>query len=143
MSIDLKAISRRVFEGISAGNLAVVDEHFDRGWRFHHDDVPPQPLGPEFLKGLVTIVRNGFPDARWTVHDMVSEGDKVVIRYSLSGTHRGEFRGMAPTGKQVQVNGIAIERFEKGRITESWDLWDDARLLQQLGVSASPAGVAT
>jgi len=66
-----------------------------------------------------------FPDVQWTIEDMVAEGDKVVVRYTIEGTHRGEFRGVAPTGKQVSWRGIVIWRCVGGKIAEGHAVSDD------------------
>ena len=79
-----------------------------------------------------------FPDLHHTVEDQVAEGDTVVTRMTLRGTHHGEFRGIAPTGKPIVVSLIGIDRFENGKFAEQWSQLDTLGLLQQLGVIPAP-----
>jgi steroid delta-isomerase-like uncharacterized protein len=74
-----------------------------------------------------------FPDTEYTVEQQVDEGDYVVTRWTARGTQSGELMGIPPTGKTVEVTGIAIDRFSDGKIAESWGNWDTMGLLQQLG----------
>jgi len=69
-----------------------------------------------------------------TIDDMVAEGDKVVYRWTLRGTHKGEFTGIAPTGKQVTLWGMVIDRILGGKIVETWIRYDTLGFMQQLGV---------
>src|SRR3954464_6377588 len=81
-----------------------------------------------------------FPDFRSVIEDQIAEGDKVVTRWRASGTHQGEFRGIAPTGNKITVTGIGIFRFsEDGKVVESWDSMDQLGMMQPLE-SADPAG---
>jgi predicted ester cyclase len=75
-----------------------------------------------------------FPDLHFTIEDQIAEGDKVVNRVTARGTHLGDFRGIPPTGKQVTVAGITIDRIAGGKLVESWTSWDFLGILQQLGV---------
>src|SRR5215211_498515 len=105
------------------------------------DHVGHDPLGdhygPEGMRIAVAEYRAAFPDLRVTVDDLVKEGDKVVHRFSLRGTHAGPFLGIPPTGRVVTAAGIAIDRVAGGKVTESWVSLDALNLLRQLG--ASPA----
>jgi predicted ester cyclase len=82
---------------------------------------------------------DGFPDIRGTIDDMFGEGDKVVARVTLSGTHTGTFAGAAPTGKRITWTSIRIWRFEDGRVAETWAMQDRLGLLTQLGLVDLPA----
>jgi len=84
------------------------------------------------------MLHMAFPDVRLTIEDMVAEGDKVAVRWAWSGTHRGEYMGIAPTGKEVTYTGITIHRITGGKIVESWDEVDNLGLMQQLGVAPPP-----
>jgi steroid delta-isomerase-like uncharacterized protein len=83
-------------------------------------------------------LRSAFPDCRMTVEDVVAEGDQVAYRWTFSGTHRGELRGIAATGKRVSISGINVDRIAHGKIAEHWSQADVLGLLQQLG--AVPGG---
>ena len=101
----------------------------------HHAATFPDASGPEAVKAVHEALLTGFPDLLHTLEAVISDGDLVVTRWVARGTHRGEFQGIAPTGKQVTYTGTNIYRIECGRIAESWSEND---LLQQL--RALPAG---
>jgi predicted ester cyclase len=88
------------------------------------------------------MVHDSFSDLHFTVEDMVAEGDKVVYRYSVRGTHKGSFMGIAPTGEQFAVTGIHIYRVADGKLQEEWENWDMLGLMRQLGVIPQPAAIA-
>lgn len=84
------------------------------------------------------MIRAAFPDLHVTVEDMVAEGDKVVARVTMSGTHKGEFMGIAPTGKQITVGIIEILRIAGGKVVEHWNVVDSLGMMQQLGAVPAP-----
>ncbi len=131
MSEENKALDRRVIEeGLNKDNLALLDE-------LYADCVWYRPatgeLKGEALKQFVASMLAAFPDFRITIEDQVAEGDKVVTRWSFTGTHQGEFMGLAPTGKQVTTSGINISRIVEGKIVEEREEWDTLGFFQQLG----------
>jgi serine phosphatase RsbU (regulator of sigma subunit) len=117
-----KAIFRRYIEEVwNQTNLELVDEIFDR-YISHQPDGSVLERGPEDVKRFVSEFRAAFPDLRINIDEQIAEGDKVVIRATLRGTHQGEFRGMAPTGKEIEDKGFTDFRFsEEGKVVESWD----------------------
>ena len=134
-----KAIIRRwLEEGWTRGNLAVADEVIDVGFVVHGAGGQAVPTGPEGVKQLVSAWRTGFPDGRMIVDDMLAEGDKVVIRMTWRGTHNGVFYGIAPTGRQVSVTSIGIDRVANGKIVEGWGEIDMLGLYQQIGAISPP-----
>jgi steroid delta-isomerase-like uncharacterized protein len=134
MSTQNKAAARRLLEEFFVqGNFDVADEIVDKNY-VGHDIAMPEPLrGPEGLKQQAKGYREAFPDLKMKIEDQFAEGDKVVTRWTASGTHKGDLFGIAPTGKQTTVEGITIDRFSGGKIAESWDNWDALGLMQQLG----------
>ena len=125
-----KALAQRFHEDIFvAGDLAVADEILapDFVW---HSEVGP---GPEGVKQFATSVRAAFPDLRLTAEQVVAEGDRVAILWTLSGTHQAEFFGVPGTGRAVSISGIDVYRIADGRIAELWTVGDDLGLLMQLG----------
>jgi len=96
--------------------------------------VPEVTHGPDAQKQSIAALRAAFPDFQLTIEDLIAEGDKVVLHWTARGTHKGEFMGIAPTGKQATVTGLSISRFAGGRIVELREIWDRLGLLQQLGV---------
>ena len=131
---DHKARARRVAEFLNTGNMALVDENVAPNFVRHDLGGGPDVVGPEGVKLFVGAVRAAFPDIEMTIDDVIGEGEKVVIRYTLRGTHTGEFQGIAATGKKVTWAGINIYRWEGGKVAETWQLLDALGLMQQLGV---------
>jgi steroid delta-isomerase-like uncharacterized protein len=99
-----------------------------------HAPVPTGATGAAALKQVMAILHRAFPDLRVTVEDLIEEGDKVVGRNSVTGTHRGEYMGLPPTGRPVSYNEIFIFRFVQGRVAEIWGVVDVLSQLKQLGV---------
>ena len=134
-----KAILRRGYEEIhNKGNLAAIDELVASDYVEHSPGAPGLPPGLEGVKQTFTMFRTAFPDFHVTVEDMVAEGDKVVARLTMSGTHKGEFAGIGPTGKQITVAVIDIMRFVGGKAVEHWNIVDNLEIMQQLGVVPPP-----
>ena len=125
-------------EALSKGDLAVADENMATNYVYHGSG-GQEFKGPEGFKQLVTMLRTAFPDLHVTIEDMVAEGDKVAHRLTLRGTHKGDFMGMAPTGKQVTATVITISRFVGGKEVEAWSSMDLLGMMQQMGV-APPTG---
>ena len=124
-----KMIVRRFFEEAwNQQNLNVVDEIFAPTVLFNG-----QTVTRDALKQALAGRRAAFPDIRVTVDDQVAEGDKVSTRRTWQATHRGQYRGVAPTGKQVKWTQISIVRFSEGRIVEDWAVADEFSIMQQLG----------
>ena len=142
MSADNKSLHRRFVEEVfNQGNLAAVDELVAPDI-IDHNAFPGLTPGSEGVKQIASILRAAFPDIHYTLEDEIAEGDKAVVRDTMRGTHRGEFMGIAPTGKQVTVGGMDITRWSNGKIVEHWAQFDTLGLLQQLGV-VPPAGQAS
>ena len=129
-----KALMRRFYEEISKGNLAVVDELIAADVVEHSPFVPGQAPGRQGTLELFTTIHAAFPDLRITAEDMVAEGDKVVSRGTFSGTQKGEFMGIAPTGKQITIGVIEIVRIAGGKMVEHWNVVDSLSMMQQLGM---------
>jgi steroid delta-isomerase-like uncharacterized protein len=101
--------------------------------------LPVEATGAQGLKEVFARLLRAFPDLHITVEDLIEEGDKVVGRNSITGTHQGEYMGIPPTGKTVTYNEIFIFRFDNGRIAETWGVVDVFLQMQQLGVIPSSA----
>jgi steroid delta-isomerase-like uncharacterized protein len=131
---NCKAIACRLVEEIwNQGNLSVADEIFDANF-VNHDDARPEVINLESYKQWVATGHDAFPNFCLSIEDIIAEENKVVIRYTFTGTHRGELMGIPPTGKQVVIAGIDIYRIASGKIVECWVSMDDLGFLQQLGV---------
>jgi serine phosphatase RsbU (regulator of sigma subunit) len=127
-----KAIFRRYVEEVpNQGNLKVADEIFGR-YLAHQSDGSTLERGPEDVKRFTEEYRSAFPNWRISIDEQIAEGDKVVNRVTLRGTHQRQFRDMAPTGKEVEVKAVTIFRFsEEGKVVETWDYFDQLRLVRQ------------
>jgi serine phosphatase RsbU (regulator of sigma subunit) len=127
-----KAIFRRYLEEAwNQSNLEVIDEIFDR-YISHQPNGSVHERGPQDVKRFVSEFRSAFPDVRLIMEEQIAEGDKVVSRGTIRGTHQGEFRGMAPTDEEMEIPGMAVFRFsEEGKVVESWDSYDQLSLMRQ------------
>jgi steroid delta-isomerase-like uncharacterized protein len=135
-----KAILQRYFEEAwNKGRLEVLDEIVASNYVNHDPAVPGLPPGPEGLKPIMAGFRAAFPDLHFTIEAMIAEGDQVVTRWTMRGTHLGEFIGLPPSSKQVTCGGIQIERLVNGQIVEHWRKADDLGLMQQLGAIPAPS----
>ena len=136
MSMENKAIVRRLYEEVwNKRRVELVDELMSPSHAMHDNHLPDSGVGPEAYKRNVGRYVTGFPDLRFTVEDMVAENDKVAVGWTISGTHKGEFRGISPTGRKVSVEGITINQIAGGKIMDSYVSWDALGLMQQLGVA--------
>ena len=118
-------------EALNKGNIDILDELCAPNFVKHA--LPPTPdYGIEGSKQSLRGLRLAFPDIKYTVEDMIEDGDKVVARWSARGTHKGDFMGIPATGKQVAFSGIEIIRIENGKAVEEWEELDRAGLMQQL-----------
>ena len=134
MSIEEnKAIARRWNDEIwSKGNMAAVDGLMadDFVWL----NVPPGVASDkEGFKQFETAALGAFSNKKCVIEDMVTEGDKVAVRWTWSGKHTGNYMGMPPTGKQVAMTGVSIIRITNGKIAEEWDESDNLGFMTQLG----------
>jgi len=133
MSEENKALARRAWETL-ADNPDVLDEVYAPDVVWHEPD--QEIRGLEQAKQFVTTYETAFPDMNVTVEDVIAEGDKVVTRVTLRGTHQGETEEFGPpTGRQVELKGITISRIEGGKIVEDWDAYDNLSAMQQLGLA--------
>ncbi len=133
-----KAVIRRWVEVTNAHDINSLVELFTPD-TFDHVG---RRAGPEWWRQVFEFLYATLPDWRWTLEDLVAEGDRVVYRWTTRATHRGEFLGGAPTGRRITATGIVILRIAGGKITEAWQCHDLLGLKQQLGLlpDASPAG---
>jgi steroid delta-isomerase-like uncharacterized protein len=131
-----KATVRRFLEAMNTGDAELVsqtiDEVFEPDVKQH---TPFEVTGTQALKEMVVArLYRAFPDLHITVEELIAEGDKVVEKDMVTGTHQGEYNGLPPTGKSVSYNEIFIMRFVNGRIAEIWGVVDVFSQLRQLGM---------
>jgi predicted ester cyclase len=133
MTLDQnKAVMCGFLEELDKDRTA-IDTFFSPGCVAH---LPgnPEPTDPEGFKHFVALLYTAFPDLHHKVDDQIAENDKVVSLVTARGTHRGDFQGIAPTGKQVIITDIIITRLRGGKAVELWAQFDALGLLQQIGV---------
>ena len=123
-------------------NLSTADELLTDDYRLHLPG-SPQPLDRATARQVVAMFSVSFPDLKHTVHEMIGEGDTVAARWTVRGTHRGDFQGVAPTGNTVVVDGVTVHHLVNGRVSETWLCFDTTNLMQQLTVTAAPATAST
>jgi steroid delta-isomerase-like uncharacterized protein len=131
-----KELIRRFFEVMNQevwpkGNLSVTDDFISPDYEYHDPSSPVR--GREGFRQLITMYRTAFPDARFTIEEQVAEGDKVLTRFSVTGTQRGTFLGIAPTNKKATVSVLSLVRLTGGKVVEEWERFDTLQLMQQLG----------
>ena len=133
---DAKTLVLRHFERAAERDLEGAAELYASDIKFH--GLAPQALDRAGWKQAMTGFATAFPDARFTVDEVVAEGDRVVVRHTLRGTHKGDFQGIPPTGRPIAVTGIVVYRVAGGQIVEAWLNADFLGLLQQLGAIPAP-----
>lgn len=125
-----KTIARRFLDELwNRGNFIAVDQLLASDYDGHSSTVIQ---GPDGAKTFVSRLRVAFPDFQFKIVDQVSEGDKVATRWIISGTHQGEFQGMPPSGKRIEMTGITIFRIACGKLIEGWTNEDTLGMLQQI-----------
>ena len=135
---DRKEFVRQTYEEVfNQGNLAAADTYFAAD--FVNRAMPPDwPRGPEGVRRAVAMLRGAFPDLRYTIEEVLVEGEMIAARWVARGTHRGELRGpmgqVGPTGRPVALAGITMGRVANGKATgDTWVIADFAGLLRQIG----------
>jgi len=139
MSAADEAIVRRFYEEMNNGrNNAIAPEIFTADHRFHDPQVPAG-IGPQAVVEVVTLYQTAL-EGHWEIEEIFSTDNRVVVRWTGSGTHVAEINGIPATGRKVSVDAISIHRVAGGRIAETWEVWDTLGFLQQLGVVPAPEG---
>ena len=132
MSEENKALARRAWE--LADNPDILEEVYAPDVVWHEPD--QEIRGLEQAKKFVSAYKTAFPDMKITVEDVIAEGDKVVTRVTLRGTHQGETEEFGPpTGRRLEGGTLTISRIEGGQIVEDWNSYDNLTTLQQLGLA--------
>jgi steroid delta-isomerase-like uncharacterized protein len=136
MSAENEAVVRRFYEQMNNERKNDLAPELFTDSHVMHDPQAPAEIGPQGMADLVSVYQKGV-DGHWAIEELFSAGDRVVVRWTGSGTHIGEINGIPPTGKKINVDAISIHRLEGGKIAESWEVWDTLGFLQQLGVVPS------
>jgi steroid delta-isomerase-like uncharacterized protein len=137
LEANRRLIHRYFNEVWNAGQLDVLDELLTPDYLNHSPGLPNPRPGPADLKPIVATMRAGMPDLHYTILDLVVAEDKVAAYLRMTGTHTGEFFGLAPTGRSIDVRQMQVEWIRDGRICQHWRITDDLALMRQLGQLAS------
>jgi steroid delta-isomerase-like uncharacterized protein len=126
---------RMLEEAFGQGKVEIVEEILDPDFVcYDPNSESGEVRGADTIKQEIEWFRSAVPDLTYTVEDQVEEGDKVVTRYTATGTHQGEFFGVAPSGKRIEMSGIQIDRFdESGKMVEDWPEYDLLGAMKQMG----------
>jgi steroid delta-isomerase-like uncharacterized protein len=132
MSEENKTLALRTEEIVNQRNPDLIEEFYPPDFVWHGPDQDIR--GYEQAKQNAALFLAAFPDATITGEDVIAEDDRVVRRYTTRGTHQGETEEFGPpTGRQIELKGITIHRFEDGKIVEEWEIFDTLSMLKQLG----------
>ena len=137
---DLRALARRFFSEWNRGRaaaMAVMDEMYTTDVVFH-GSTGEDIRGLKKNKQIISEFFDAFPDNHGTIDDIIVEGNKVAIRYTLTGTHQGEYRGISPTNKKVTMSVIEIDRLAGDKFVEAWVRHDTLGFMQQLSLAPKP-----
>lgn len=131
-----KESARRFFEAITRGSVAEFDDLLTRDYQDYDPANEMQPLDLAAMKNTAGTYVNAFGPS-FTIESQIAEGDQVTTRWTVNGTHRGEFQGVEPTGRRITLTGHTTQRFRNGKIAEAYWNWDHYGLYEQLGLIAA------
>jgi len=139
--MDGKDVARRLYDDVyNARSVEVLDEIAVRDYD-EHSPLPGQGAGLDGLKERVAMLIDAL-DPRFEIQDIVAEDDRVVVRWTNTGTHVGDFGGMPASGRRFTIDGIDVYRLREGKLAEHWHVVDMLGLLQQLGFLPAPESVS-
>lgn len=141
MTQNQNVVRRLIDEAWNGRKTELFDQLVAPGALSHDPNTLEMGDGPDGYRKVFKMYTHAFPDSRLTIDDLIDAGDKVIHRWTATGTHKGDLGGIAPTNRRIEVTGVTIYRFAEGKIAEQWVNWNALGLLQQMGVV--PAGVAT
>jgi steroid delta-isomerase-like uncharacterized protein len=134
---ESKDTARRLYELLNRGDVDAVGTLVSDDYE-EHNPLPGQGSGRDGVLDRFAMISTGLAP-RFTIEDVVAEGDRVVVRWTNAGTHVGEFAGIPPTGRPFTISGIDIYRVADGKLCEHWDVVDQLSMLGQLGLLPQPA----
>lgn len=132
------AAQERLGQLVNDGDIEALHEVFHADV-VDHDPAPHQGPGPQGFVEFFGAMRAAFSDFQIAPQTVVADDEHVSLAYTITGTHQGDFHGVAPTGKGIEARGVQIGRFEDGNIIERWGSSDELGILAQLGVAPDPA----
>lgn len=132
--MPLREAHRRAVDEAWDAGLDVIDALFSAQHVYHDPLLGDLPAGPAGVREAIDAILAAMPDAVLSIEDHIEQGDVLVLRWSLAGTHTGTLLGMAPTGRRATMHGVHVCRFRGARIAETWAVYDTLGLLEQLGL---------
>ena len=133
MTLAVTETQQVIVNALNGGNVAGVDEAFHPDSRIHVNGGPKRDLTFSEFKEMLAGLLAAFPDLHITIDDQFTAGDRVATRWTGKGTHDGPLGPVDPTGREVTIEAMIMDRYVDGKIADRWELWDQAWLLQQLG----------
>lgn len=134
------AVMEKVGQAINDGNFEVLKQALTGDVK-DHDAAPDQGPGPEGMVRFFRAFRAAVPDLAVAVDHTVADEENIAMAYTITGTHKGTFQGVAPTGKKIHARGVQIARFDQGKIAERWGSSDELGILKQIGVAVKSGSV--
>jgi ketosteroid isomerase-like protein len=136
-----KALVAGIFDGLNKRNEAIYQDSYAPEYGWHFPATNPKAMSREEEAGFVKLLWVGFPDMHWDVKEILASGDRVIVRFTASGTHTGEYQGMPPTGNKFESGGIWLGQVKDGKILEGLEEFDALGWMQQLGMELKPKEV--
>ena len=121
-------------DGLNSGDVSVANEAFQPDCVIHINGNPQRDLSLDDFKQMAAGLLVAFPDLHFTINDQFTSGEKVSTRWTANGTNTGPFGEMPATGKKVEIEGLIIDHVVNGKVAKRWELWDQAAMMQQLGI---------
>ena len=131
-----KQLARDYFKAFLAKDTAWFREHIEPGFRRHDPGLPFEVVGPQGVERLADALLPAIPDMRLDIDDVIAEGEKVLVRLTIRGTHGGDLMGVAPTGRPIEVAVLDLFHVRDGKLAEHWALLDNLGLRRQIGVTS-------
>ena len=139
MSIEsTEAVMKRFVEFINTGDEQLARQVIASEAVFYAPTHPEPLRGPDDYLGLLAIMRNGFPDIQWRLEETITEGNRVAARFTMRGTHRGDFFGIPPTGKKISVQALNFYHLNDGQIVKEQGQPDLLGIMRQIGAVPAP-----
>ena len=135
---DNLAVQEKFGSAVNSGKLELLRDVIASDV-VDHDPAPDQGAGQEGYIRMFAALRTSFPDLAISGDQLVTDEDKIAVAYTMTGTHQGEFMGVAPTGRKIRARGVQIARFQDGKMVERWGSSDQLGILQQIGARATSA----
>ena len=133
-----KALVKRQFEAWEKGDFEAYKEVVAPDYAYYSPSRSTKPMSREETIEFGKMLHNAFPDINWSIEELFAVGDRVIVRFTSTGTHEGEFQGIPATGNKVETSGIVIIRIENGKIVEEKEEYDQLGIMQQFGMELKP-----